>query len=108
MNSSGINGRTGVKWITVVPVVVLIVTGGAMWGENRLTTATNVTNISELKETHSKDIEAIVENQEELDDKLNDVVTEQRLIQNEIEHIKDSQERQEDLSKQILDILKDE
>lgn len=108
MSSSNINGRVGVRWITIVPLAVIIIGGGITWGETRLTTATNVADIKELEDTHSKDIQVITKNQEELDDKLGDVVTEQRVIKNEIEHIKDSQQRQENLSQQILRILQDE
>lgn len=105
MSNGDFNGRLGAKWTTIVPIAGLIIAGGATWGETRLTTATNVADIKELKEQHSDDVILLREGQDKITGTVNDLRTNQRVIQNDIDHIKESQERQEDMTKQILRAL---
>ena len=103
-----VNGKAGVRWITLVPIAVLVVGGGITWGENRLTTAMNVADIKKLEQAHSKDVDALRDNQEQIDDKLTEVIIQQAVTKEQIDAIRRSQESQEDMTKKILKALQTE
>lgn len=103
------NGKgRDMKWAAIVPLLALLAGGAITWGETRVRLADSVADVKELETKHEGDIEKLTESQNEINSKLGDVRTEQRLIQQEMEHIKKSQERQEDTARQILRILKNE
>lgn len=101
-------GKGGIAYGTVLTFVIVIGGGLITWGETRFTVEGNAQEIEAQVDRHANDIQNIEEGQENLEDDMNSVVTEQKLIRQEVEHIKSSQQRQEDLSEQILNILRDE
>lgn len=102
--SSDLNGKTGTRWITLVPFAVLLIGGGITWGETRTDVSSNAAKLVRVAENHSRRFISVEADAEKTKAKVNALERQQGRIDERLKNIKDGQDKQERL---LLDVLRE-
>ena len=92
----------GLKLATILPITIVLAGGFIAWGEARVRLSYNIADVQELEAKHETDVNGLKGSLDEIDDKLTGVIIQQKVTEERVRAIQESQDRQEDTSKEIL------